>query len=337
MAQGKTRNIFKQVFKGKSKVAEFAITNACIAKCSFCDIWKQQPKVFVDRQKALDVIDRLSDHGIVQITITGGEPLLHPHVVDIVQKATDRKMHNAVLNAAPQLLLRNDIVKRLEDAGNDMISISFDSGDPVIMAESRKIPNIMDDMAKAIDVISKTKIKTMASVLIWNDNYDKLEEVCIRAKNMGFDVVSINYPTFSQSQVYPLGGEGISLSREYVISGLESVIKLRRSRKYGIINSVSSIQNIIHFLKDPKLVKYHCLGGTRVLFVDWFFDAHPCMQIPHTLGNVLSMDEKDYKMRPCNECNMSWYRDFSAMFHGIKSIPVWFESLANIKIINRIN
>ena len=337
MAHTKARSIFRQFLTGKPKVAEFAITNSCIAKCTFCDIWKQKPKVFIDRQKGLDVIDRLSDHGVVQLTITGGEPLLHPHVTDFVQRATDRKMHNAVLNAAPQLLLRNDIVKRLEDAGNDMISISFDSGDPVVMAESRNIPNIMDDMAKAMEVISRTKIKTMASVLIWNNNYDKLEDVCIRAKNMGFNIISVNYPTFSQSQVYPLGGDGISLSREKVIHGLESVIRLRKTKKYGIINSPSSIKNIIHFLKDPKLVKYHCLGGTRVLFVDWFFNAHPCMQLPHTLGNVLTMEEKDYKMFPCNECNMSWYRDFSAMFHGVKSIPVWFESLANIKAINRVN
>jgi MoaA/NifB/PqqE/SkfB family radical SAM enzyme len=333
MAQGKTRNVFKNYFKGRLKVAEFAITNSCIAKCSFCDIWKQQPKVFVDREKGLEVIDRLADHGTVHITITGGEPLLHPHVVDIVRRATERRMHSAVLAAAPQLLLRGDIVKRLEDAGNDMICISFDSGDPQIMAESRQIPNIMDDMTRAVELINQTKIKTMASVLIWNDNYNKLEEVCIRAKNMGFDHISLNYPTFSQSQIYPLGGEGISLSRESVIEGLESAIKLRNTKKYGIINTAASMKNIIRFLKDPAKIHYHCLGGTNVLFVDWFFNVHPCMQLPKVLGNILTMEEKDYKMSPCNECNMSWYRDFSAMLHGLKSVPVWFESLEGFRAL----
>jgi MoaA/NifB/PqqE/SkfB family radical SAM enzyme len=312
-------------------VAEFAITNACIAKCSFCEIWKQQPKVFVDREKALEVIDRLADHGTVHVTITGGEPLLHPDVVEFVRRATERRMHSAVLAAAPQLLLKNDIIKRLEDAGNDMISISFDSGDPRIMAESRQIPNIMEDMTKAVELIARTRIKTMASVLIWNNNYDKIEEVCVRAKNMGFDIISLNYPTFSQSQVYPLGGEGISLSRENVIQGLESAIKLRKTGKYGIINTAVSMKNIIRFLKDPAKIRYHCLGGTNVLFVDWFFNVHPCMQLPIVLGNILTMEEKDYSMPPCNECNMSWYRDFSAMFHGIKSIPVWFESLEGFR------
>ena len=93
------------------------------------------------------------------------------------------------------------------------------------------------------------------------------------------------------------------------------------------------MKNIIRFLKDPTKVHYHCLGGTNVLFVDWFFDVHPCMQLPNVLGNILTMEEKDYKMSPCNECNMSWYRDFSAMFHGLKSVPVWFESLESFKAL----
>jgi MoaA/NifB/PqqE/SkfB family radical SAM enzyme len=173
----------------------------------------------------------------------------------------------------------------------------------------------------------------MASVLIWNDNYDKLEEVCVRAKNLGFNFLSLNYPTFSKSQVYPLGGEGISLSRENVIYALETALKLRKSGKHGIINTAASMKNIINFLKDPATAKYHCLGGKHVLFVDWFFDVHPCMQLPNVMGNILTMKESDFKMPACNDCNMSWYRDFSAMLHGLKSIPVWLQSLEGFKAL----
>ncbi|MDR3147830.1 MAG: radical SAM protein [Treponema sp.] len=326
-------NIISNYLRGRLKTVEFAITNACIAKCSFCDIWKQQPKVFVDREKSLTVIDRLADFGVVHITVTGGEPLLHPHVVDFVARAASRSIHTAVLDAAPQLLMRNDIVKRLEGAGCNMISISFDSGDPVTMAESRKIPNIMEDMAKALEIVKKTRILTMASVLIWNDNYDKLEEVCVRAKTMGFDFISLNYPTFSKSKVYPLGGEGISLSREKVIHGLESAIALRKTGKYGIINSPASMRNIVNYLRDPATAKYPCFGGSRVLFVDWFFDVRPCMQLPTVLGNMLTMEEQNLNCPPCNNCNMSWYRDFSAMLQGFKSIPVWLDSVSGLKVI----
>ncbi|MHC6203449.1 radical SAM protein [Breznakiellaceae bacterium SP9] len=331
MAFGKKRNIFKNYIRGKLRFTEFAITNACIAQCSFCNIWKQQPKVFVDKDKALQVIDRLAEFGVSHLTITGGEPLLHPSVIDFVERATKRRMNNAVLDAAPQLLMRNDMIQRLEGAGCDLVSISFDSGDPVTMAESRKIPNIMADMAKAVEMISKTGLKTMASVLIWNDNYDKLEDVCIRAKNMGYDFVSLNYPTFSKSQVYPLGGEGISLSRENVIQGLKEGIRLRKMKKYGLINSAVSMQNIIDYLEDPAKAKYLCYGGTHVFFVDWFFDMRLCMQLPEVIGNILTLEEKDLHRPTCNNCNMSWYRDFSMFFAGARTIPVWLEALSGSK------
>ncbi|GHT49628.1 hypothetical protein FACS1894102_4520 [Spirochaetia bacterium] len=328
MSRGKNRNIFKNYVKGKLRFTEFAITNACVAKCSFCGIWKQQPKVFVDKENALTVIDRLADFGVSHLTLTGGEPLLHPNIVDFVERATKRKMNNAVLDAAPQLLMRNDILKRLEDAGCDLLSISFDSGDPVTMAESRQIPNIMDEMAKAMELVKKTGLKTMASVLIWNDNYNKLEDVCKRAKNMGYDFVSLNYPTFSKSEVYPLGGDGISLSRENVIEGLTEAIRLRKEGKYDIINSAISMRNIINFLRDPNTAKFPCYGGTHTMFVDWFFDVRPCMQLPNVLGNMLTMEESALNQPTCNNCNMSWYRDFSMFFNGIHTIPVWIDALA---------
>jgi MoaA/NifB/PqqE/SkfB family radical SAM enzyme len=233
--------------------------------------------------------------------------------------------------------MRNDILKRLEGAGCDLISISFDSGDPVTMAESRQIPDIMGQMAQAMEMLRKTTLKTMASVLIWNDNYDKLDDVCLRAKNMGYDFVSLNYPTFSKSQVYPLGGDGISLSREKVIHGLREAIRLKNTGKYGIINSVISMKNISRYLEDTATVKYRCYGGTRVLFVDWFFDVRPCMQLPNVLGNILTMDEKALEQPSCNDCNMSWYRDFSMFFHGSRSLPVWIDSIFGSKDVIYMN
>ncbi|MDR3356895.1 MAG: radical SAM protein [Spirochaetaceae bacterium] len=333
MIKSKRINLVKKFIQGRLRFTEFAVTNACIAKCSFCDIWKQHPKIFVDKEKALAAIDRLADFGVGHLTLTGGEPLLHPDIAAFVERATLRRMNNAVLNAAPSLLMRNDMLKKLEAAGCDLLSISFDSGDPVTMAESRRIPNIMDDMARALEMIKKTSLKTMASVLIWNDNYDKLEQVCVRAKGMGYDFISFNYPTFSESKVYPLGGEGISLPRDKVIQGLEAAIKLRKTGKYGIINSALSMRNIISYLKDPGTAAFHCLGGRHVLFLDWFFDIHPCMQLPLTLGNILDsgMKESGLRIASCNACNMSWYRDLSMFMYGVRSLPVLLESLGGTK------
>ena len=326
---GKQRNMVRNLVTGNIRFAEFAITNACVARCSFCGIWKQQPKVFTDREKSLQVIDNLADMGVSHVTLTGGEPLMHPHIVDFVQKCTSRDIHSAVLDAAP-LLITDEKLGRLDEVGTDIISISFDSDDPRVLEESRGIPNIMRDMEVAVGKIQKTRIKSMASILIWNNNHDQMEKLFTRATDMGFDLITVNYPTFSESVVYPLGGEGISLSRDLVVKSLESVIELKRSTKHNIVNSITSMNNIVSYLKDPSTVRYQCLGGYRVMFVDWHFDVRPCMQLPNVLGNMLTMKKTDLEKVPCNSCCMSWYRDFSTLFCGAKSLPAYWESLKSV-------
>jgi hypothetical protein len=59
------------------------------------------------------------------------------------------------------------------------------------------------------------------------------------------------------------------------------------------------------------------------------------MQLPTVLGNMLTMEEADLNRAPCNDCNLSWYRDLSAMFHGVASLPVWLESLSGLKALRR--
>ncbi|MDP2181101.1 MAG: hypothetical protein Q8K99_00835 [Actinomycetota bacterium] len=223
--------------------------------------------------------------------------------------------------------------QHLGAGGANRLPPSFDSDDPKVLEESRRIPNIMRDMEIAVRKIHKTSIKSMASILIWNNNHDQMEKLFGKATDMGFDLISVNYPTFSKSVVYPLGGEGISLSRDLVVESLESVMELKKSRKHNIVNSVASMNDIVRYLKDPSTVRYQCLGGYRVMFVDWFFDVRPCMQLPDVLGNMLTMKKEDLKEVACNSCNMSWYRDFSALFYGVKSLPVYWESFKSSKSV----
>jgi MoaA/NifB/PqqE/SkfB family radical SAM enzyme len=145
---------------------------------------------------------------------------------------------------------------------------------------------------------------------------------------LGFDYISLNYPTFSESDVYELGGEGILMSKEELIASLEDSIAMKRSKKYPIVNLAKSMENIVQYLRDPSRVKFPCFGGNRVLFVDWFLNVHPCMQLPDVLGNIMTLKKSDFFRTSCNRCNMSWYRDLSAFFGGGRSVPLLFEAWA---------
>src|SRR6202140_105514 len=174
-------HILKTFLDGSMRLAEFALTNVCIAKCSFCDIWKQRPRQFVDKEKGLLAIDKLADFGVAHIPLTGGEPLLHPNIIDFAKKCTSRSIHNVVLDSAPSLIT-DAILDGLDEARSDMISISFDSDAPKVFEESRRIPNILRDMEDAVRRMKRTKIKSMVSILISTNNQDALETFFIKSK-----------------------------------------------------------------------------------------------------------------------------------------------------------
>jgi len=310
--------------RGNYRTCEFALTNICVSKCSFCGIWKQKKKIIVDRKKALKTIDILADIGVRLITLTGGEPLIHPNVVEFTERCTKRGIVSSVLDADPRLIT-DEKVKGLKKAGLDYLCISIDHHTDKIEYESRKIENLLHHIGVAVRKLKKARIKSIASILISNYNHTELEKLFKKCDELGFDIIAINYPEHSLSPVYELGGEMVMLTPEQIITALREVIRLKR-KGYKIINSIDSMENIIKYL-DKKKVDYYCFGGNKVLFVDWFFNVYPCMHLSKSLGPVFGLNKKKLLKTKCNKCNMSWYRDFSVYFHGLKSVKPLINSL----------
>jgi MoaA/NifB/PqqE/SkfB family radical SAM enzyme len=185
----------------------------------------------------------------------------------------------------------------------------------------------MRHIEKAVRALKKTKMTVWALTLISNYNQKSLRSLFQKCNGIGFDIISVNYPVFSKSPVYTIGGEAIDMTREELIRALREVIELKK--EFNIVNPVHSIRNIIRYLKNkPPL--YECLAGFKTLFVDWNFNAYPCMYLPDSMGKIFTLNHPDFKRINCNECNMSWYRDFSVYCHGLKSVLPFLEGIPSL-------
>lgn len=109
-----------------------SLTDKCNLRCTYCMPseqmqWLPNAQVLTT-DEILRVIRIAVEHGIEEVRLTGGEPLLHPNLVDIVAGITS-------LPNAPKLAITTNAVRlapiaqRLVDAGLQRFNISLDTLD----------------------------------------------------------------------------------------------------------------------------------------------------------------------------------------------------------------
>jgi MoaA/NifB/PqqE/SkfB family radical SAM enzyme len=96
----------------------------CNLSCTYCNEYDDFSKP-VGLDVMLRRIDLLGGLGTGVITLSGGEPLLHPELDDIIRRIRDNRAIAGMITNG--YLLTADRVRRLNDAGLDHLQISIDN------------------------------------------------------------------------------------------------------------------------------------------------------------------------------------------------------------------
>src|ERR1051325_6328635 len=119
-------------------------TRRCNLDCGYCneydDVSKPVPLEEMKRR-----LDLLADMGTSIITISGGEPLLHPELEEVIRHIRERGMIAGMITNG--FLLSEKRIKSLNEAGLEHLQISIDNVTP--------------------DEVSKKSLKTLDSRLEW--------------------------------------------------------------------------------------------------------------------------------------------------------------------------
>ena len=117
----------KRIFDRKPLQCSLYLTDKCNLDCSYCteyDNSKPHPKL----EDLKLWIRKIRDLGTMRIALVGGEPLLHPNVVEIVRYC--RELGFATSLTTNGFLLTRKLLKELEEAGLQVMQISVDRMTP---------------------------------------------------------------------------------------------------------------------------------------------------------------------------------------------------------------
>ncbi len=240
-------------------LAQIIPVRRCNLSCAYCNEYDSFSKP-VPLDEMLRRIDRLGEFGTSVITLSGGEPLLHPQCDDIIRRIRAvGAMATLITNG---YLLTPDRIRGLNRAGLDYLQISIDNVQPD--DTSKKSLKVLDrklawlaehaDFAVTVNTVLGAEVRSPGDALT----------IARRARALGFNgTVGILHDGAGQTRPLP----------EAQVTIYEEIRKLE-----------SSVFSFSHFDRfQTNLVaglpnEWHCRAGSRFLYICEDGLVHYCSQ-----------------------------------------------------------
>lgn len=303
---------------------QFAITDACNARCKFCnfslDVSDAASRVYVPVDQALRSIDVLADIGVGYIAFVGGEPTMHAGLPGMLAHARQRGVKSLVCTNGA--LLTRDRVEEYAQAGLDSVIISIDAPNVEDHERNRGLPNVCARIAEANRYLPTAGVTTTASVTISRLLGDLTELPGFLTK-MGFDEVTFSYPLRELASTFRGYSESglIAYSDEELISVFDQIKALKRH--IHVANPTASLEEMQRFIRGEKQV-FPCLAGCKYFFLDWHLDLYRCHAWHEPMCRVFELDSSKLVRDGCTKCMIDCYRDASVLHYiGMALHDAW--------------
>jgi MoaA/NifB/PqqE/SkfB family radical SAM enzyme len=152
-------------------LCNYYLTYRCNAKCSFCDIW-EKPSPYVTLENAAENFRDLKKLGVSVIDFTGGEPLLHRQLPELLQLA---KKMGFITTVTTNTLLYPKQAEKLKGL-IDMLHFSLDSPNREEHNLSRGV-NCFDKFLESLEVAKSLGERPDIIFTVMPHNIHQIQEV----------------------------------------------------------------------------------------------------------------------------------------------------------------
>ena len=127
-----TQDFLEQHFKDKPHLMDFQIelTSRCNERCVHCYIPHSNKLDDIDDNLFYSVLEQCKEMGLLDITLSGGEAMLHPHFIDYLRKAKEYDFSVSVLSNLT--LLNDEIVREMKENRLSSVQVSLYSMNPEV-------------------------------------------------------------------------------------------------------------------------------------------------------------------------------------------------------------
>lgn len=279
-------------------LSQLVVTRRCNLTCGYCFEFDQHSEP-VPSEELKKRIDRLHELGSFALELTGGEPLLHPRIIELVRYAKTKpwKMLGMISNA---YLLSDEIIDGLNEAGLTDLQVSVDGVEP--NATTVKVLRPLRPKLERLAKRARFRV-TLSAVVGASALAAEVEEVITYAKTHGF-----------RPRILLIHGSDGQLALA------EENLRAYRRAQQMIGFHYQDIFDYRENLIKTGLAPFRCRAGSRYLYVDEQGIVHWCSQTRAQFGKPLAdytfadLREQFYKYKPCHaSCTIGCARSCSML------------------------
>lgn len=204
---------------GKPHHAQWLVTRKCNYRCVGCNVWKEQDQNELSADEIKKGLDILRKIGIVELVLSGGDPLLRSDIDEILEHAS-KLFVTTVYDNGSMAAKKIDALRNL-----DFVAISIDSLDEAKNDYIKDVPGAWKTAMQTVETLHKEGINVAVTPTISQKNIYEIVDITNHFTHKGIPVwyCLYSYDTSVDSkQLFRIG----KANDEFVITDKQAMVKL---------------------------------------------------------------------------------------------------------------
>lgn len=309
------------------KTLEIIITSRCNERCIHCYIPNKEKdaSTTLDKEQIKNAIRQFREMNGIKINLSGGEPLLHPDIWEILEYCREQDL--IISLNSNMLMLTEEMADKLKALRMFNIQVSLYSMNSAVHDAITKRKGAFDRTRKSIEILVGKDIPVMISCPVMNENNDCVPDIQSYAHSLGIDcyfdpIMMAQSDGNADNLKNCLTPEDTRLVLRHIIEdnqlfmdairrapSLEALMKMNFARRWNACQIMSSSVCL-----DADGTLYPCpgwnsmkIGNIREMTLEQMWTSSK------SAGELRAIDQHEFPK--CKDCNLHNFCDMCVVYN----------------------
>jgi len=264
------------------------ITNFCNLNCRHCYTIDRRTGKELTTEKALKVVEEIIDANVLEVTFSGGEPLLRKDLFTLAKTLYDNGV--SVFLTTNGTLIDKNVAEKLEECGITYMQVSLDGAKPETHDKFRGVPGAFRRTMNGLKAIAEyTDILVNIATVPTKENFHEIPDILNIAIELGFNYRILECKPLGRGkniQEQLLGPKEYRELLEFILKKRE---ELKETKTKIFLSECFAFLVDERFSKSPNKPLIDCPAARSLCAIDADGNVSPCSYFSFlgiSVGNI---------------------------------------------------